>query len=550
MRRQILIGLIAAAVLHASVSADRGRGQVPSATAAGGTAAISGQVTKAQGGGPARQATVSVESLDGLVRRSVTADDRGNFIIAGLAPGHYSLNASAAGLVTTAWRKDAASRGPTYVSLAANEHQGNVRISLARGGVITGRVVDRDGVPVEGVPVHALISEYRSGHEVLRQTAARPRITDDRGYFRLFGLEPGEYFVAAVPGALGDQAGGPLPDHVLTYFPGVPSAADAQAVTVAADRESAVGDLMVGPIATAVLSGVVLGATGTPRTGVELVLSPASGPIATVLPRATSNSTGAFSFTNVPPGSYLLQNLPLSATPSEFGVALLNVPAGATNTVLRLQAASTARGRVDFEDDPPDFPARQLMLGFQAASRTYSPIARGARVKTLDDWTLEFTNIWGPQYLRLLEPPAGWMIRHVYAGAEDFVNRAIDFTRDDVQSIRVVLTRRGATVAGVVRDDNGVVAAGARVLIYPADAQRWTLDERATHWTRVDSDGRYRSRPLPAGNYLIVAVDDLSVRDWPPRPALLESLRGAASAISVSEGSSTSKDLSLTGVPR
>lgn len=550
MMRLACTWLLATAVLHAAVSTDRGRPQSPSPAAPGGTASISGRVSRAHDGGPLRLAAVIAESLDGEIRRSATTDDLGHFVVTGLAPGRYAITARAAGYVEGVWRKDGASPGRGYLALAANDQRDGVHISLARGGVITGRVVDSDGIPVEGVPVHALVSEFRNGRELLRQTAARPRVTDDRGYFRLFGLDPAEYFVAAIPGAFGDQPGGSLPGHALTYFPGVSSVADAQPITVSADRESAISDLVVRPVPTAVITGAVLDANGAPRGGVELVLLPASGPISSVLPRATSDGVGRFSFSDIPEGRYLLQNLPPPTAPSEFGVAPLNVSGDATAAVLRLQAAALRHGSVVFEDGAPDFSPRRLMIVLQAATRTHSPLARGARAKVLNDWSLELTNIWGPQFLRLVDPPAGWMVRHVYAGAEDFVDRPIDFSRDGSHAVRVVMTRRAATVSGTVRDGDRTAAAGARVLIYSADATRWFQDDRAIQWTRTDGNGQYHSRGMPSGEYLVAAVNDLAVREWPPRPALLESLRLQATAVSVTEGRQHSQDLSLVAAPR
>lgn len=515
---------------------------------AGAAARLSGQVVRAHDGGPLRSATVSIESFDGTVRRSVATNASGQFTIADLPPGQFAIGARATGYVEGWWRESGSSRGVGYTELASGE-QRHVRIALARGGVITGRVIDADGNPVEGVPIHALISEHRSGRELLRQTAARPRVTDDRGYFRIFGLDPAEYYVAAVPGPLGGHAGGPLPGHALTYFPGVPAISEAVPTSVAADRESAIGDLVVRPVMTAAITGTVSDSRGAPRAGTELVLLPASGPVNSVLPRATSDSAGRLAFFGVPPGNYLLQNLPSPTPPSEFGAVALTVTGNATYAALRMQGDTRALGRIVFEDERPDFAPRQLAVTLQAETYTRSPLARGARARVLDDWSLEMTNIWGPQFLRVIDPPKGWMVRHVYAGTDDFVDRAIDFSRNDLP-IRVILTRRGAVINGMVRDQDRAPAPGTRVVIFAADADRWHRDARTVQSTRVDAAGRYQSRPLPPGDYLLAAVNHLSDRDWPPRPSLLEALRTVASVLSVGERRTHTKDLVVAPLPQ
>jgi len=534
--------LLVLAVLDDGLSAERPAAQRPAAPTD--TATITGAIVRMHDGGPVRFASVIAEAVDGTVRRTVTADSAGHFAISNLVPGRYGVRASSSGYVTGVWRPDTTGRQLRSLTLEPNQRQTGVRIALARGGVITGRVVDGDGAPVEGVPVHALAAEFRNGRELLRQATSRPRITDDRGNFRLFGLEPGDYYIAAIPGSFGDQPGGPLARHPLTYFPGTPSAAEAVATRVTADREFAIGDLVVQPAITTTISGMVVDSRGVPGASAELVLLPAAGPVSSVLPRATCDASGRFAFLNVPEGQYLLQNLPMPSASPEFGVISISVP-GATAHVLRLQAGVSLRGKVTFADGVPDFELRRLVVGLQTATRGQSPLSRGARAKVLEDGTLELSNLWGSHFVRLPEPPRGWMLRHVYLGDEDFIDRPILFTREVTGALTIVLTRRGGTVVGTVHDGADVPAADSTVLIYSADTSRWFQDDRAIQWTRADGAGHYQSRGMPAGDYLVAAVENWTVRDWPPRAELLESLRGRARRITVREGRQHQTDVEL-----
>ena len=74
----------------------------------------------------------------------------------------------------------------------------NVRVTMIKGGVITGIVTDARGEPVTGVPVRAItmgggnlssLSSFLGG--------GGNSETDDRGIYRIYGVLPGQYMVQA-----------------------------------------------------------------------------------------------------------------------------------------------------------------------------------------------------------------------------------------------------------------------------------------------------------------------------------------------------------------
>jgi hypothetical protein len=72
-----------------------------------------------------------------------------------------------------------------------------VVITLPRGSVITGVVVDEHGEPSPGTTVRALRYQIQTGEKTLQQAGQDQ--TDDRGVYRIFQLQPGEYMVSAAP---------------------------------------------------------------------------------------------------------------------------------------------------------------------------------------------------------------------------------------------------------------------------------------------------------------------------------------------------------------
>ena len=137
----------------------------------------------------------------------------------------------------------------------------NLTIILATAGVITGRVLDDGGEPMTGAFVTALRQRAAGGTRQLAQTSAFAP-TDDTGAYRLFGLEPGRYYVSARLDD-GDAADIDTSPSSLapTYYPSTPVASEAQPIDVAAGAE-AVADIAVVATRVTTMSGDVFDASG------------------------------------------------------------------------------------------------------------------------------------------------------------------------------------------------------------------------------------------------------------------------------------------------
>jgi Carboxypeptidase regulatory-like domain len=96
--------------------------------------------------------------------------------------------------------------------------------------VISGRVTDDAGVPVVEASVRA--QQYRGGRWVGAATAT----TNDLGVYRLYGLQPGSYYVSAGPDLSSGNAefvtGESATDYATTFYPQARDAASGMAVTL------------------------------------------------------------------------------------------------------------------------------------------------------------------------------------------------------------------------------------------------------------------------------------------------------------------------------
>jgi sarcosine oxidase gamma subunit len=337
-RRFVLLAVLAASVCLPLTAQQRPPARDAALPAIAGTCVISGAVTASDAGArPVRRATVTVASGDNRGSRSIATDDRGRFAIAGLAPGRYTVTVTKPGWVTTIYGARRPSRG-TGMALALTEgqHVSDLALTLTRGAVITGRIVDQQGTPQVGIRPIVLQHRTLAGERVLAQAApsgvaSLSMVTNDRGEYRIYGLAPGTYFIAASlpsggrlttaeeiewarqlapagqPAARGGPPPGPTVAYPPTYYPDATDAQGAAAIVLGAGEERGGIDLVLQQVFAAKVSGVVSGPDGQPLRGVQLFLIPTvRGTTVSTRQSAVSNPTGRFEFASVIPGQYTL----------------------------------------------------------------------------------------------------------------------------------------------------------------------------------------------------------------------------------------------------
>ncbi len=167
-----------------------GTGAAPPVAVSPGGIVVSGIPTTGRGVLPGGSGT--------SLSRTVLTDALGQFSFQRLPAGQFTLNVSQTQFLPTVYGQKRPGGQGTAVRLADGE-QLNLKIPMLRGGVITGTVIGEDGEPQRGVPVRGLRYVMTNGVRRLQQSGFAN--TDDRGVYRLFGLQPGDYLVSATPNA-------------------------------------------------------------------------------------------------------------------------------------------------------------------------------------------------------------------------------------------------------------------------------------------------------------------------------------------------------------
>jgi len=311
------------------------RGQ-PLAVATTGTAFVAGQVVELPSGRPVAGATVALAAAGrgGPPRPPVIADSQGRFFFGNVVAGSYATQVIKPGYAPFA------TAGVSWL-LAVNDGERitDVRVRLVKLASLSGTVRDDGGDPVVGTDVMAFRRATNNGRPLLL-SAGRSR-TDDRGQYRLFSLQPGDYYVCAcsrdaIPfdgvllttlasepmqlmgvAARALKAGADVAalDSTLrtfapTFYPSGTSVARATRLTLTSGEERAATDITVTATRATRVSGVVTGAS-SPVIASSIRLVPAferdEAAAITYLSPVLVQPDGRFDFVGVPPGQYVLR---------------------------------------------------------------------------------------------------------------------------------------------------------------------------------------------------------------------------------------------------
>jgi hypothetical protein len=177
---------------------------------------------------------------DRPVPRGAFTDASGRYEFTGLPGGTYQLVASKVRYMTMSYGQTRSGDGRA-VQLTGGQRLENIDFALPAGSVIVLRIGNRLGDPAVGYRVSLFPAKPGAGSRALTPLNASGfnHVTDDRGEIRLSGLAPGEYFVSAEGGSAPTGTSGAR--ETQTFFPGTPSEAEAQPITVGLGEEVVYG---------------------------------------------------------------------------------------------------------------------------------------------------------------------------------------------------------------------------------------------------------------------------------------------------------------------
>jgi hypothetical protein len=521
----------------ASSSAQQPNPESASSSSARPTGAISGRVINS-GGEPLAGAIVYVSTFGTNSGRRATVDTDGNFKVDGLDALAYFVWASAPGFVSD----------PVITPNDARRyyHVGDsVNLTLTKGGVISGSVTSSTNTPVVNTTVRAFRVRDENGQPVQSVAQPRDRVTDDRGYYRIYGLPSGSYVISA--GGAG-QFSGFMPTQyegdAPTYAPS--STRDTASEIVVRGGEEVTADIQYRGEAGHSVSGALSGVAPTQA----MMFSGSTISLTDLRSRATVMSTPAgpfnnygFAFFGVSEGEYevFAQRYSSSGEAAISEARRIKVQgADVTGINLSLFSLASISGRLVLESVPKAECVKRRLVALQETvigarrmnpDMTSRPAAKGQTAMTavpisfsnqtsdsIPDAKGEFIlrNLHNGLYRVVAQlPETGWYIRAITMGAPPAVTKTTDpnipregltiKTGEKVSGVTVTITEGAASLRGHLSAREGQrVPAGLRVYLVPGERESAENVLRFFE-SATDTSAGFAIENIAPGRYWLIA---------------------------------------------
>lgn len=492
-------------------------------------------------------------------------DSTGQFKVEDVEPGKYLVELERPGYAASG-----KTNRDSIITVIAGQDTKDLVLHMQVAGVITGKIVDLDGDPLQRISVVATASTGTAtrGNAGHFGNAA----TNDLGEYRIADLPPGKYIVQATPQE--DHAALPSPiekntakerlAYVTTYFPGTLDERQAAAVEVLAGG-SATANFGVQASHVYLVSGTVIGLSAPAKAQsiasgtVMLMTGQGMGQISLIGKNGQTKEQnlredGTFQFTGVLSGTYRAQLVVFSGFSNgqpSIRMQTIRTPIEVNGSDVRglqlqVEAGGDVSGKFRMEgNEKIDW--KELFVSLVPKSEgepenTGVMMLRGQATLN-EDGSFEIKDVpVGDCQLAVgarSDKFRDYYTKSVLLGGREVADTG--FAASPGTVLDVVVSAKGAGIEGTVVDGVGKPVADATVVTVPSSGKLGRPD--AYQFGRTDENGHFLLRGMNPGEFLVLAFEEMQ-EDY-HTPEFVKKYEGNGEKLELEEGGKKSVVLKL-----
>lgn len=511
------------------------------------SASISGRVTIGgkSAAGIAVTATLNNSPLDNRTVAKAVTDDEGNYSLAGLAAGRYSVRPIAKAFVVSAG--DIFKQPGQTVNVAENESITKIDFALVRGGVITGRITDLEGGPIIGEAVNIVAKGDSGDARPTGMFPSRKNQTDDRGVYRIYGLGPGTYKVSVGQATSGGGGGNILgmggSQYAKTFYPGVTEESKATFIEIIEGAEVGNIDITLGkPDRGFSASGRVVdsesgNAIASAYIAYRALNAANQQPGAMSFTGIQTDANGKFRLEGIQPGHYsafvmgMGQDNSSYSDPAPFDVSDGDV----TGIEIKVRRGATIEGVAVIENnvDPAAAALLQSVSLFayvvdvkSASAPSFSP------GKINPDGSFQFAGL-APGKVQISmpgfpTPPKGLqLVRTELEGLPQPEGLEVA-SGAHITGVRLVFAYGTGKIRGEVKIEGGVLPEGTG---FRLSVNATAGGAQSNRFMEVDARGHFASSDIPPGTYVLTLSSGSKVPAFEPVTRTITVANGAETQV-------------------
>ena len=456
--------------------------------------------------------TARVELTGGAQGPVVTrTDGQGQFVFANVPPGRYHVSVKKEGYVRQEYGQTNPNGAGTLIVIEPGSQVQGLAFRLQPASTIAGLVRNEDGIPIANILVQALRRTYGArGNRTI--TLFSNTLTDDLGAYRLYWIDPGDYYINAsylpqLPTPVNANEDAPRAAYSPTYYPGIADPAEARPARI--DGGTVVGgiDFRLQRAPAVKVRGTIYSIlSGAPtQASVTLIAPGESG--STARYSIQTDEKGVFEMKGVIAGSYVL-----SARKGDGQIGFSTIKVADTDypkADVVLGPGVTVTARFFGESlSPVNLGTAQVSL---IPLETYLPLPAATPLQV--NGTAAIANVQPASYLlRVSGLPDDAYVKAARSDGQEVLERFVQVQYERQNPVDVQLAFDGGQIAGSVLDPAEKGAPGATVVLVPDSTRRHRPDQYRV--VTADAMGAFAIRGIPPGDYKVFAWESVEANAY------------------------------------